>query len=92
MAEVELTKVSSRGQIVIPQEIREKMHVKEGEAFAVVASGDTLMLKRIKTPSKEDLLREWERITEEGRKQVKKLGIKQKDVEKIIHRGRGIKA
>jgi len=82
--------MSSRGQIVIPQDIRKEMKLKEGEAFAVVASGDTLMLKRIITPSKEEILRKWERINKEGRKIVKKLGIKQSDVEKIIHKARGI--
>jgi len=91
VAEVELTKMSSRGQVVIPQDLREEMHLKEGEAFAVTGSGDTLLLKRVRTPSKEEILAEWERVTAKGREQVKKRGIKQKDVEKIIHRARGIK-
>ena len=91
MAEVELTKMSSRGQIVIPQDLREEMNLKEGEAFAVTGGGDTLLLKRIKTPSKEEMLQQWEKITAKGREEVKKLGLKQRGVEKLIHRGRGIK-
>ncbi len=90
MAEVELTKMSSRGQIVIPQDIREEMHLKEGEAFAVTGSGDTLLLKRVKTPSKEEIIREWEKITAKARKEIKGTKIKEQDVEKIVHRGRGI--
>lgn len=91
MAEVELTKMSSRGQVVIPQGFRDEMRLKEGEAFAVTGGGDTLLLKRIKTPSKEEIVKEWERITAEARKQAKKLKIKEKDVEKIIHKARGVR-
>lgn len=90
MAEVELTKMSSRGQIVIPQSIRDRLRLREGETFAVIGGGDTLVLKRVSMPSKEDILREMERLVKAGNVQAKKLGIKEKDVPKLIHRGRGI--
>lgn len=91
MSEVELTKMSSRGQVVIPQTIRNRMHLKEGEALAVTGSGDTMLIKRVSMPSKQEILRSWKRLNAEGRKHVKKLGIKQKDVNRLIHAGRGIK-
>lgn len=91
MAEVELTKMSSRGQIVIPQDIRDRLGLKEGESFAVTGSKDTLLLKRVSMPSKEQILAEWERIAKEGRMHAKKLGFKQKDLMRKIHEGRGIK-
>ena len=91
MSEVELTKMSSKGQIVIPLDIRENLHLKEGESFAVIGNKDTLMLKRVSMPSKSDILKDMERLVRIGNKQVKKLGIKEKDVVKIIHRGRGVK-
>jgi len=91
MIEVEITKMSSRGQIVIPQGFRDEMQLKEGEAFAVTGGGDTLLLKRIKTPSREEIMKEWVRLNKEGQKHVKKLSIKESDVEKIIHRARGVK-
>ena len=78
---VETTSMSSRGQIVIPQEIREKMHLHEGEKFVVVGADDTILLKKIQSPSFEDLLKETREI-------VKKSGLKQEDVEEIIHRVR----
>ena len=59
MGEVELIKMSSRGQIVIPQEVRKKMKLEEGEAFAVTGSGDTLLLKRVKMPSKEEIVKKF---------------------------------
>ncbi|MDO8428165.1 MAG: AbrB/MazE/SpoVT family DNA-binding domain-containing protein [Candidatus Diapherotrites archaeon] len=88
MVEVELTKMSSRGQIVIPQDIRKGMNLKEGQAFAVIRSGDTVLLKQIITPSKQELLKQWDRMVTEANKQAKKLGIKESDVNKIIHRRR----
>lgn len=53
----ELTKVSSKGQLVIPQAIRTEMKIKEGSVFAVMhPKKDTLILKRIKIPiNREDL-------------------------------------
>ena len=80
MADVELTKMSSRGQVVIPQEIRDELGLKEGSALVVTASGDTLLLKRVKTPSKEELLKKLEKLAEKGQKIAKKKGIKPRDV------------
>ena len=91
MAEVELTKMSSRGQIVIPQDIRKEMNLKEGETFAVVGSNDTLLLKRVVTPSKEEILKRFKAQVEEGQKIAKKMGIKESGVPKLIHRMRGVK-
>ncbi|VVB81041.1 Uncharacterised protein [uncultured archaeon] len=34
--EVETVKMSSKGQIVIPQDIREELHASEGTVFSVV--------------------------------------------------------
>ena len=91
MTEVELTKMSTRGQIVIPQDIRTEMQLKAGEAFAIARTGDTLVLKRVTAPSKEELLAELKAMVTEGSKHVKKLGIKEKDVNAIIHRRRKLK-
>ncbi len=44
---VQFTKASSKGQVVIPREIREKLDVKEGSVFAVAADKDLIILKKI---------------------------------------------
>jgi len=54
---VETIKMSSKGQVVIPQDIREELHMHEGTVFAVVGSKDTIVLKKIATPSKAELLK-----------------------------------
>jgi len=73
-AKTEITRISSKGQIVIPQSIRSQMRIGEGSMFAVLTpKKDTLVLKKIESQiSKDDLEtlrgleRAWKDI-EEGR-------------------------
>ena len=52
----ELTKASSKGQIVIPKDVRKRVGVKEGSVFAVSAKKDMIVLKKLETGIKpEDL-------------------------------------
>ena len=85
---IETIKMSSKGQIVIPQDIREEMGVSEGTVFAVVGSSDTIVLKKIQTPSKEDLIKELAVIAKEGKKRLAKKGIKESDIPKIVEESR----
>ena len=85
---VETVKMSSRGQIVIPQDIREELKASEGTIFSVVSSKDAVILKKIPTPSKEDLIKEIGAIALEGRKRAERLGIKESDVPKLVKRVR----
>ena len=84
----ETIKMSSRGQIVIPQDIREELKASEGTIFSVVSTKDAIILKKIVTPSKEDLIKELGAIALAGRKRAEKLGIKEHDVARLIERGR----
>ena len=86
--EVETTKMSSRGQVVIPREIREEMHAKEGTLFAIIGGKDTIVLKKIETPSKNILIKELELIAKEGRKRLERKGIKETDIYGIVQRSR----
>jgi AbrB family looped-hinge helix DNA binding protein len=54
--EMEFTKASSRGQIVIPTKIRKKFDIREGSVLAVAAKKDMIVLKKIESGlSVEDL-------------------------------------
>ncbi len=46
---IDITKVSDKGQVVIPKEIREKVGFKEGAKLIVVATEDAVVLQRIET-------------------------------------------
>ena len=83
---IETTKMSSKGQIVIPQDIREEIKAKEGTIFAILSSNDTIILKKIETPSKETLIKELTNIAREGRRRAEKLGIKESDIPDMVHR------
>ena len=84
----ETIKMSSRGQIVIPQDIREEIKASEGTIFSVVSSKDAIILKKISIPSKEDLIKELGAIALDSRKRAEKLGIRESDVPELVQRVR----
>ena len=51
MEKLEITSMSSRGQVVITLEVREQLGLKEGEKFFVVGEDDTIILKKVTMPS-----------------------------------------
>lgn len=77
----ELTRVSSKGQLVIPSDIRMRLRIKEGDVFATMSADHSLIiLKKIKNPLlKKDLLllsevgKAWEEIE---RRRCKTMGKK----------------
>jgi AbrB family looped-hinge helix DNA binding protein len=76
MAEVRTTKMSSRGQVVIPEEIRERLGLKAGSQFVVVGDKDTVILKSISPPS----MKEFDELIAEARKQARRVGLKRTDI------------
>jgi AbrB family looped-hinge helix DNA binding protein len=80
MTEVVLTKMSTKGQIVIPKAMREQMNIKEGDVFAMFSIRDTILLKRIKIPSEES----FERLMKEGQEFAMEKGITRDDVDRAI--------
>jgi len=60
----ELTKVSSKGQVVIPRVVRRKLGIKRGSVFAVSAKNDMIVLKKLDTGIKPEDLRTLKLIEE----------------------------
>ncbi|HLC84552.1 MAG TPA: AbrB/MazE/SpoVT family DNA-binding domain-containing protein [Candidatus Nanoarchaeia archaeon] len=77
---VETIKMSSKGQIVIPQDIREEIHAQEGTVFAVIGSEDTVILKKIAAPSKEELIKSLSLLARESKKRLQERGITEEDL------------
>jgi AbrB family looped-hinge helix DNA binding protein len=44
---IDVTKVSDKGQVVIPKEIRDKFNFTEGSRLVVVATSNAVVLQRI---------------------------------------------
>ena len=58
--DVKLTKIGERGQVVIPQSIREKMPAPKGTLFSIVLiDKDIIMMKRV---DKKKLLKEFQEL------------------------------
>ena len=75
--EVSTTKVSSKGQVVIPLSIRKRAGIREGERLLAIALGDTIVLKKIADRTFEEAVKPiWIRIRE--------MGLREEDVDAII--------
>jgi AbrB family looped-hinge helix DNA binding protein len=85
MAGVATTRMSSRGQVVIPEEIRRRLSLKAGSQFVVVGDRDTVILKAISPPSME----QFDDLIAEARRQARNAGMKRSDVFATIRKVRG---
>ena len=79
-SELSTTKLSSKGQVVIPEEVRNSLGLKTGDQFIVIGKGDAVILKTISEPS----LDQFEELLKEAQKQAKKAGLKKTDIKKAI--------
>lgn len=80
MANVSTTKMSSKGQVVIPENIRKQLNLKVGSQFVVVGEKDVVILKNISPPS----ISEFGDLINEARKKGKQAGIKKHDISDAI--------
>lgn len=84
MENLDVTRMSAKGQVVIPGDIRQAMDLAPGTKFVVVGEGDTVILKRIGRPT----LTEVDRLFAESRRFAKSAGLKRSDVRKAVQRAR----
>jgi AbrB family looped-hinge helix DNA binding protein len=70
--------------VVIPEEVRKRLKLKEGSQFVVLDYKDTVMLKIISEPSPE----EFQKTIESFRDQVKKAGAKKSEVGAAVRSAR----
>jgi len=54
MSKLATTKMSSKGQVVIPEDVRSRLGLEAGEQFVVVGDKDVVILKRVTPPSMRD--------------------------------------
>lgn len=74
------TKMSSKGQVVIPEEIREQLGLVPGTQFVVVGDRDVVILKALAPPS----LSEFDTLIGEARRQARRAKMKRSDVQKAV--------
>lgn len=83
----EIITMSSKGQIVVPKDIRDELGFETGSSFAVFGRDDTIILKKIEVPNAKEV---FEKINKWGTSLAKEKNWKEKEVVKKIHKGRGI--
>ncbi len=76
---IEMATVSSRGQICIPNDIREGMGLKEGSKVIFVLTDDSLIMKKVN-------MQTFEEITKPLKDEARKTGMKESDIPDVIRR------
>lgn len=87
MANLATTKMSSKGQVVIPEGIRKRLKLKPGTQFVVIGDNDVVILKNITPPS----IEEFDELIAKARKAGKQARLKKSDIEEAIMKVRRIK-
>ncbi|MBI2938402.1 MAG: AbrB/MazE/SpoVT family DNA-binding domain-containing protein [Thaumarchaeota archaeon] len=81
MIEASTTKVSSKGQVVIPANVRKAASLRKGEKLLAIAIDDTIVLKKIVDKSFEETMKPvWSR--------VRQMGLSEEDINALIEEAR----
>ena len=81
MVEASTTKVSSKGQVVIPANVRKAASLKKGEKILAIAIDDIVILKKIIDKSFEETMKPvWTK--------VRQLGLSEEDINVLIDQAR----
>ena len=84
MADIATTKLSSKGQVVIPEEIRARLNLKPGARFVVVGEKDVVVLKAISAPAPD----EFDGLIAKARKSAKQAGLEKVDIDRAVSKVR----
>lgn len=87
MQDISTTKMSSKGQVVIPEIIRKQLNLRSGAKFIVVGDKDVIILKNIAPPS----IDEFSTLVAEAREKGKQAGLKKSDISDAILKVRRLK-
>ena len=79
------TRMSSKGQVVIPETIRKQLNLKPGAQFVVVGEDDVVILKVIAAPGMDT----FDGLIQQARQQAKLAGLKRADITNAISKVRG---
>ena len=80
MINAEVTSLSSKGQVVIPDRIRKILGLSTGAKLMVITDGSNLLFKPLEEPK----LDSFNKLLRESRKFARESGLKKEDVKKAI--------
>jgi AbrB family looped-hinge helix DNA binding protein len=84
MENMATTRMSSKGQVVIPEAVRTRLGLKTGSQFVVIGDRDVVILKTITTPSRE----EFAALAAKARGQARAAGVRRSDVAPMVRKAR----
>jgi len=84
MIAAQITRLSSKGQIVIPIPIRKTLGLSIGSKMMIVTDGSNLLLKPIETPR----LASFKKLILESRKFAKSINLKRSDLAESIKKAK----
>jgi AbrB family looped-hinge helix DNA binding protein len=84
MAAHSTTRLSSEGQVVIPEEARRALGLSEGDQFLVVGLGDAMVLKGVTSPKIEN----FRELLAQPRAEAGRARIRKADLRPAIARAR----
>lgn len=79
--EVELTRISEKGQVVIPSSLRKEMKIATSDRFLVFGEGSTIILKKIENPT---FKKSFDEIANPIQEAAKQIGLTKKDLQKAV--------
>ena len=80
MSTVDVVPMSPKGQVVIPEDVRERLGFKAGTKFVVYGTGDQVILKPLQQP----LAPDFDNFLREARREARRVGLKRSDITKAI--------
>ena len=89
MANVMTTKMSSKGQVVLPEALRQMYGWGSGTAFAILTYKGSIIMQPLKTPTDDEIAAEFEDAFEEARRQARDAGMMPMDISNAIAEVRG---
>ena len=84
MTNVMTTKMSSKGQVVLPEALRQMYGWRSGTAFAILVYNGSIIMQPLKTPTDEEVAAEFEEAVAECRRQAKDAGMTPMDISNAI--------
>lgn len=84
MPETATTTLSSKGQVVIPEEIRDRLGLKAGVQFVVLGDKDVVIFKVLQSPTSRDSAA----LVQQARKVAKRIGMRRGDITRAIAKTR----
>jgi len=83
---LDFTRLSEKGQIVIPSQMRKRMKLEEGTRFIILSlEDDTIVLRKLELSQEKTRLKQ---LLAKSREKARRVGFSQREIEQLIESSR----